>query len=532
MVNVLAVIIYWPRLEIPLDSAVMVVRIHTVAFEGVEALPVEVQVHIGPGLPAFTIVGLPDKTVAESRERVRAAIQSMGIAIPAKRILINLSPADIAKEGSHFDAPIALGLLTALGMLPDDALGDMLAVGELALDGKLLPVAGVLPAAIAAEAQGRGLVCPEANGPEAAFAGISREVLAPASLLALMNHIKGQQILSPPAPCFLRSDMKGPDLSEVRGQDIPKRALEITAAGGHNLLMIGPPGSGKSMLASCLPALLPPMTPEEMLEVNLIASVAGNLIKSGFSGARPFRDPHHSSSMAAMVGGGRRALPGEISLAHRGVLFLDELPEYPRGVLESLRQPLETGTVSIARAEMHVTYPARFQLIAAMNPCRCGYLEDASRACGKAPRCAVDYQARISGPLLDRIDLHVEVGAVETLAMLAPARAETSAAVAARVAAARSRQQERYAARGVPARTNAEISGDLLHEVTALDAAAQKLLEDATHRLKLSMRGLTRVLRVARTIADLAGQESVGHLHLAEALSYRQQPQGKWLEVA
>ncbi|MFN8929743.1 MAG: YifB family Mg chelatase-like AAA ATPase [Alphaproteobacteria bacterium] len=510
----------------------MVIRIHTVAFEGVEALPVETQVHIGPGLPAFIIVGLPDKTVAESRERVRAAIQSMGIAIPSKRILINLSPADIAKEGSHFDVPIALALLTALGMIPEDALTNMLAMGELALDGKLLPVPGVLPAALLANAQGRGLLCPEANGPEAAFAGITGEVLAPPSLLALMNHLKGQQILIPPQPTATNSTSGGPDLAEVRGQDIAKRALEITAAGGHNLLMIGPPGSGKSMLAACLPALLPPMSPEEMLEVNLIASVAGNLIKSGFSNVRPFRDPHHSSSMAAMVGGGRRALPGEISLAHRGVLFLDELPEYPRPVLESLRQPLETGTISVARAEMHVTYPARFQLIAAMNPCRCGYLEDASRACSKAPRCAGDYQSRISGPLLDRIDLHVEVGAVETLSMLTPSRAETSARVAARVAAARTRQRERYAALGADVRTNAEIGGDLLHEVTALDAAAHQLLEDATARLRLSMRGLTRVLRVARTIADLAGAESVGHLHLAEALSYRQQPQGKWLDAA
>lgn len=510
----------------------MVVRIHSVAFEGVEALPVEVQVHIGAGLPAFTIVGLPDKTVAESRERVRAAIQSMGIAIPAKKILINLAPADILKEGSHFDVPIALGLLTALNMLPEDAMGNYLAMGELALDGQLLPVAGVLPAALAASAQNRGIICPEQNGAEAAFGGEHIEVLAPSSLLALINHVKGQQVLNPPTASMVAAAFRGPDMSEVRGQEIAKRALEIAAAGAHNLLMIGPPGAGKSMLASCLPNILPPMSPEEMLEVNLVASVAGNLMKGSFSNTRPFRDPHHSSSMAAMVGGGRRALPGEISLSHQGVLFLDELPEYPRGVLESLRQPLETGTVSIARAEAHITYPARFQLIAAMNPCRCGYLDDVSRACSKAPRCASDYQSKLSGPLLDRIDMHVEVPAVETLSMLTPATAEPSSAVAARVANARNIQQARFASLGVKARTNAEAGGDILQQITQLDAAAQKLLEDATKRLNLSMRGLTRVLRVARTIADLAGATQVGHTHLAEALSYRQQPQGRWLEAA
>lgn len=510
----------------------MVVRIHSVAFEGVEALPVEVQVHIGAGLPAFTIVGLPDKTVAESRERVRAAIQSMGIAIPAKKILINLAPADILKEGSHFDVPIALGLLTALNMLPEDAMSGYLAMGELALDGQLLPVAGVLPAAIAAASQNRGIICPEQNGSEAAFGGEQIDVLAPSSLLALINHVKGQQVLTPPSPSVTGAAFRGPDLSEVRGQEIAKRALEIAAAGGHNLLMIGPPGAGKSMLASCLPNILPPMDAEEMLEVNLVASVAGNLVKGAFSNTRPFRDPHHSSSMAAMVGGGRRALPGEISLSHQGVLFLDELPEYPRGVLESLRQPLETGTVSIARAEAHITYPARFQLIAAMNPCRCGYLDDAGRACNKAPRCAVDYQSKLSGPLLDRIDMHVEVPAVETLSMLAPANAEPSARVAVRVAEARHTQRQRFASMGITARTNSQVGGDALQQVVQFDAAAQKLLEDATKRLNLSMRGLTRVMRVSRTIADLAGSTNVGHTHLAEALSYRQQPQGRWLEAA
>lgn len=509
----------------------MVTRIHTVAFQGIETLPVEVQVHIGPGLPAFTIVGLPDKAVGESRERVRAALGSMGIQIPAKKVIVNLAPADVAKEGSHFDVPIALAMLAALGFLPADAMEQYVALGELALDGQLQPVAGVLPAALAASAQNKGILCPEGNGAEAAFAG-ELEVLAPSSLLALVNHIKGQQILPRPEPKVMVASSKGPDLAEVRGQAVAKRALEIAAAGGHNLLMIGPPGSGKSMLAACLPAILPPMTPEEMLETNLIASVAGKLVKGAFAGARPFRDPHHSSSMASMVGGGRRAVPGEISLAHHGVLFMDELPEYPRGVLESLRQPLETGQISIARVEMHVTYPARFQLIAAMNPCRCGYLDDAGRACSKAPRCAGEYQSRLSGPLLDRIDLHVDVPAVDTLAMLDRAEGETSATVAARVARARARQTERFAAMHIPARTNAEVSGEALQTVVAPSGDGRALLEEATGRLQLSMRGLTRVMRVARTIADLAGSAEVTRLHLAEALSYRQQPQGRFLEVA
>lgn len=509
----------------------MVARIHTVAFQGIETLPVEVQVHLGAGLPAFTVVGLPDKAVAESRERVRAALNSMGVQLPAKRILVNLAPADVQKEGSHFDVPIALAMLVALGMIPADALEGFVALGELALDGQLQPVAGVLPAAIGAAAQNKGILCPAENGAEAALAG-DMDILAPRSLLALINHIKGQQVMARPEATILANATHGPDLAEVRGQAVAKRALEIAAAGGHNLLMVGPPGSGKSMLAACLPSILPPMSAAEMLETNLIASIAGKLMKGAFASQRPFRDPHHSSSMASMVGGGRRAVPGEISLAHHGVLFMDELPEYPRAVLESLRQPLETGQISIARVEAHVTYPARFQLIAAMNPCRCGYLDDAGRACSKAPKCAGDYQSRLSGPLLDRIDLHVEVPAVDTLSMLTPADAEPSAAVAARVARAREVQQQRFARMGLDARTNAQISGDALQAMVALDAESRALLEHATKTLQLSMRGLTRVLRIARTVADLEQAANVSRTHLAEALSYRQQPQGRFLDVA
>ena len=509
----------------------MVSHVTTAAFSGIDTTPVQVQVHISPGLPAFTIVGLPDKAIAESRERVRSAMSALGLPLPAKRITVNLAPADLAKEGSHFDLPIAIGLLVALGVLPASEIDEYWAMGELSLDGSLLPVNGILPAAMAAQSEGKGIICPQACGPEAAWVAPGA-VLAPSSLLALINHFKGTQVLSVPQPATVQGVRARADLSEVKGQELAKRALEVAAAGAHNLLMVGPPGSGKSMLASCLPGLLPPMRPEEILEVSTIASVAGLIREGRLSNQRPYRDPHHSSSMAAMVGGGKRALPGEISLAHRGVLFLDELVEFPRAVLESLRQPLETNAISVARAQAHVTYPANVQLIAAMNPCRCGYLDDASRACGKAPKCAVDYQGKLSGPLLDRLDIQIDVPAVDTLDMITHAPAEPSAAVAARVAAARDRQWHRYESRGVAARTNADITGDLLQEVAMPEGDARALLETAVQRLQLSMRGLTRVLRVARTIADLEGSEPVLSHHLAEALTYRQRVNASHAQAA
>jgi magnesium chelatase family protein len=502
----------------------MVARVQSVAFQGIDTLPVDAQVTITSGVVAFTVVGLPDKAVGESRERVRAALAALGLALPARRITVNLAPADLLKEGSHL--PIALGLLVAMEILPRDEIQGYLALGELALDGALMPVAGILPAALAAAQQERGLICPAACGGEAAWAG-EIEILAPPTLLALVNHFKGTQILSPPQPLLAEAPAARLDLKDIKGQETAKRALEVAAAGGHNLLMIGPPGSGKSMLAARLPSLLPPLDPSEALEVSMVHSVAGVLREGRLMRERPFRDPHHSASLAALVGGGLRARPGEVSLAHLGVLFLDELPEFQRAALESLRQPLESGRASVARANAHVTYPARVQLVAAMNPCRCGHLDDAARACGRAPRCAQEYQARISGPLFDRIDLHIEVPAVLPGDLALPPPAEGSAAVARRVAAARARQAARYAALspeetgGRTIRTNAEIEGALLDAVATPDAEGKRLLLQASERLRLSARGYHRVLRVARTLADLEASPEIRRPHIAEALSYR-----------
>ncbi|MCG8357858.1 MAG: YifB family Mg chelatase-like AAA ATPase [Kiloniellales bacterium] len=506
----------------------MVARVNTVAFQGIEVIDVDVQVQMAGGLPAFNVVGLPDKAVAESRERVRAALDALGLSFPPRRVTVNLAPADLLKEGSHFDLPIAVGLLVAMGVLPADEIAGYTALGELALDGRLTAVAGVLPSAIHSLAAARGLICPAAQGGEAAWAE-GLEILAPDTLLALVNHIKGRQVLTPPQPALEAEPEGRLDLKDIKGQESAKRALEITAAGGHNLLMIGPPGAGKSMLAQRLPDLLPPLTPAEALEVSMVHSVAGRLEGGRLLRRRPFRDPHHSASLPALVGGGQRAKPGEISLAHRGVLFLDELPEFARATLESLRQPLETGRVSIARAAAHVTYPARVQLVAAMNPCKCGFLDDPSLACSRAPRCALDYQAKISGPLFDRIDLHVDVPAVAALDLALPPPAEGSAEIAARVAAARALQAQRYEAIESQRRPscNAELDGALLESLASPEPEGQALLAKAAEKMKLTARGYHRVLRVARTLADLAGSEPVRRTHVAEALTYRRVGPGR-----
>ncbi|HEY4199462.1 MAG TPA: YifB family Mg chelatase-like AAA ATPase [Devosiaceae bacterium] len=501
----------------------MVSRVQTVAFEGITAVPVDVQAQIAPGLPKFLIVGLADKAVKEAGERVRAALLASGLGLPPKRITVNLAPADLPKEGTHFDLPIALALMAAIGAIPNDALHGYIAVGELGLDGRLAPTTGTLPAAIAAHGRDLGIICAAESGPEAAWAGDDVDIVAPETLLALVNHLAGHQLAPRPQP-RRRADPTGlPDLSEVRGQSVARRALEVAAAGGHNLLLIGPPGAGKSMLAQRLPSILPPLDARELLDVSMIQSIAGELAGGALSDRRPFRAPHHSASMAALVGGGLKVRPGEVSLAHNGVLFLDELPEFSPQVLDSLRQPLEAGETVIARANARVTYPARFQLIAAMNPCKCGLAGTPGHTCKRGAACAADYQGRVSGPFLDRIDIRIDVPAVTAADMIAPAAAaETSAVVAERVARARERQRRRYRDAGVPQiTTNAAAGSTLIEAVVNPDRDSQALLLQAAERFSLSARAYHRVLKVARTLADLAGSDAVARPHIAEALSYR-----------
>jgi magnesium chelatase family protein len=495
-------------------------RIHTVAFEGLQARRVEVQCAVVAGLPGFAIVGLPDKAVTEAKERVRTALQSMAIALPSKRITVNLSPADLPKEGSHFDLPIALALLAALDIVPRERVETAMALGELSLDGALVPVIGALPTALAAGEDGRVLLCPAGCGAEAAWVGAT-PVFAADTLDGLIAHLTDRRPLAPATPGEVVEARGATCLSEVRGQERAKRALEIAAAGRHHLLMVGSPGSGKSMLAARLPGLMPPLGAEEALETSMIHSLAGLLKDGGISRTRPYRAPHHTASMAAIVGGGRGAKPGEISLAHNGVLFMDEFPEYPRMVLETLRQPIETGDVVVARANAHVTYPCRFLLIAAANPCRCGHLYDAGEACRRAPICGEEYMGKISGPLMDRFDLRLEVPPVAYADLDLPASGETSATIAARVAAARQVQADRFARLKAKARVNADADGALLDEIATPDASGKDLLSQAAERIRLTARGYHRILRLARTIADLDGADSISQPHIAEALGYR-----------
>lgn len=495
-------------------------RIATLAFVGIEARPVEVEARISSGQHNFAIVGLPDKAVAESRERVRNALHAVGLGLPWERITVNLAPADLPKEGSHFDLAVTLALMAAMGAVSPDAIEGFAAIGELGLDGSIRDVPGALPAAIGANAAGKGLICPKGNGPEAAWAGEHVPVVAADHLLSLINHFKGTQVIRRPEPHVSKSRLDDVDLRDIKGQETAKRALEVAAAGGHNLLMIGPPGSGKSMLAARLASILPPLDASEMLEVSMVHSLAGELMGGVLRTERPFRAPHHSASMASLVGGGSRPRPGEVSLAHLGVLFLDELPEFTPQVLDSLRQPLESGETVIARANHRVIYPSRIQLIAAMNPCRCG--GGAGQSCRRGPRCAADYQARVSGPFLDRIDLTIEVPAVSAADLCLPTPTEGSAEVRSRVLSARALQEARLQAHPQSkARTNADLSGNLLDDIAAPTADGLALLRQASETLSLSARGFHRTLRVARTLADLEGHETVARHHIAEALSYR-----------
>jgi magnesium chelatase family protein len=500
----------------------MLARVRAAAVLGVQAFPVLVEADLQAGLPTFSTVGLPDEAVRESRDRVRAAIMNSGFAFPAGRVTVNLAPADLRKEGSSFDLAIAVGLLAAQGLARAEAAADLLLIGELSLDGGLKEVRGMLPIALAAREQGaRGMVVPPGNAAEAALV---REIeVYPAKTLAMVvAFLNGEEAIERAAGAG-EEEPEGEEsvaLEEVRGQEFARRALEIAAAGGHNLLFVGPPGSGKTLMTRCLPGILPPLSFEEALETTRIHSVAGLVsAKQPLVRRRPFRAPHHTVSNAGLIGGGSHPRPGEVSLAHNGVLFLDELPEFSRRVLENLRQPLEAGEVTIARAALTLTYPARFMLAAAMNPCPCGYRGDRARACRCIPIEIDRYRGRISGPLLDRIDLHVEVPALEYRELAEAPAGEGTATVRGRVGAARLRQRERLA--GSAAFCNAQMGARETRRWCAPDEGGARLLEGAMRALGLTARGYARVLKVARTIADLAGEERVCATHVAEAVQYR-----------